>query len=93
MPLCIQIYSLLFSFIYGIFFFILLDLNYKLLYSDRVFIKLSGTLVFVIFNTLLYFVCLKRINNGIIHIYFLLCIIVGYLFSKYVIVRLINRFK
>lgn len=82
MILSIQIYSLLFSFLFGMLFYILLEINYKFLYSDKLLLKVLYTFIFVIFNTLLYFICLKKINNGIIHIYFLLLILLGYLLSK-----------
>ena len=72
MILRIQIYSLLFSFFYGIFVFFLLELNYKLLYTGKMLYKIIISLLFVMFISLLYFYGLLKINNGIIHIYFLI---------------------
>jgi len=88
MILSIQIYSLLFSFLYGIIFHILLEINYKFLYNDNLILKIIYTTIFIIFNTLLYFICIKKINNGIIHIYFLLSILAGYLVSKLLLKKL-----
>ena len=88
MVLTIQIYSLLFSFFYGMFFYILLEINYKFLYSDKLLFKIFYTLIFILFNTLLYFICLKKINNGIIHFYFILSILLGYLVLKLIIKRI-----
>ena len=84
MILSIQIYSFLYSFCYGVFFFILLEINYKIIYSENKYIKVIGTLVFILFNSLLYFIGLKSINNGIIHIYFLLTVLCGYFFSFFI---------
>lgn len=81
MLLSIQIKSLLFSFIYGIFFFIMLEINYKFIYNDKIIIKMLFTFIFVFFHTLLYFICLIYINNGIVHVYFLLMILVGFIIS------------
>ena len=81
MILRIQIYSLLFSFFYGIFVFFLLELNYKLLYTGKMLYKIIISLLFVMFISLLYFYGLLKINNGIIHIYFLIVMFTGYMLS------------
>lgn len=81
MPLSIQIYSLLFSLVFGIFFFIMLEINSRFIYDCNIIVKLVFTFLFVLFITFLYFICLLKINNGIVHIYFLLMVLVGYLVS------------
>ena len=81
MILRIQIYSLLFSFFYGIFVFFLLELNYKLLYTGKMLYKIIISFLFVMFISLLYFYGLLKINNGIIHIYFLIVMFTGYMLS------------
>lgn len=78
MTLKIQIISLIVSFLYGIFFSFLLNINYKLIYNNNKFIKIIGTLIFVLFNSLLYFLILLKINNGIVHIYCILALIIGF---------------
>lgn len=93
MVLTIQVYSLLFSFFYGMFFYFLLEINYKFLYNDKFIFKFIYTLVFILFNTLLYFVCLKRINNGVVHIYFLLVILLGYIIAKFLLKKIIRLHK
>ena len=89
MILRIQIYSLLFSFFYGIFVFFLLELNYKLLYTVKMLYKIIISFFFVMFISLLYFYGLLKINNGIIHIYFLIVMFTGYMLS-FVIYSKIN---
>ena len=91
MNLTVQIISFIFSFFYGIFFEILLELNIKIIYSSKLFIKLIGTFLFVIFNSLLYFFILLKINNGILHFYFFLCIILGYTLMCKVRKKMLNR--
>lgn len=78
MTLKIQIISLIVSFLYGIFFSILLNINYKVIYNNNKFIKIIGTLLFVIFNSLLYFLILLKVNNGIVHIYCIFALIFGF---------------
>jgi len=91
MSLSIQILSFVISFFYGIFFEILLELNTKIIYSSKLIVKIIGTFLFVLFNTLLYFIILLKINNGILHVYFFLCIILGYTLSCKVTKKIINR--
>lgn len=78
MSLKVQVISFLFSFFYGIFFEILLSVSEKILYSSKLIVKIIGSLLFVLFTTLLYFVILIKINNGVLHVYFFLCILLGY---------------
>ena len=84
-----QILSLLFSFIYGNFVFWLLEINYRLLYEGKIVYRVIISFLFVIFISLLYFIGLFKINNGIIHIYFFIVLLTGYLLS-FVIYRKIN---
>ncbi len=89
MILKIQIYSLLFSFFYGIFVFFLLEINYKLLYTGKIIYRIIISFLFVMFISLLYFYGLLKINNGIIHIYFLIAMFTGYVLS-FVVYRKIH---
>jgi hypothetical protein len=82
MSLKLQIISLIVSFLYGIFFSIFLNINYKLIYNDNKIYKIVGTFIFIIINVLLYFLIMEKINNGIIHIYCLISILLGYLIQN-----------
>ncbi len=78
MPLNIQINSLLFCLLYGIFFGILYGMNYKILYESKIIFRIIITFLFIIDNILFFYLILLRINNGIIHPYFILMLIMGY---------------
>lgn len=82
MNLKLQIITLIFSFLYGIFFCILLNINYKFLYSNKKFFKIISTMLFIIFNVLLYFIILRKINNGIFHPYFVIMLTLGFFTSN-----------
>ena len=82
MNLRVQIVALLASFSYGMFFYLVLELSFKIIYSGNLLIKIFGTFLFVLFHSLLYFLLLMRINNGYVHNYFFLCLLVGYLLCK-----------
>ena len=89
MILRVQILSLIYSFFFGIILFILLELNYKFLYSGKLIYKIILSFLFVISLSLLYFVGLIKVNNGIIHVYFFLSLLTGY-WSSFIIYRKIN---
>ena len=82
MILKIQIYSLLFSYLYGLIFYFLVRLNKKYLYNNKLSFVID--ILFVIDNVLLYFIILRYINNGIFHIYFSLMIILGFTTSHFI---------
>jgi len=91
MILKIQIFSLLYSFIYGIIFYILLEVNQKFLYEGKIVYRIIISFLFVIFISLLYFLILIKINNGILHLYFFLTMFTGYLLSFVIYKKLIVK--
>ena len=83
MNIRIQIITLLLSFIYGIFFSFFLSLNYKFIYGDKKFFKIIISFLIVIVNVLLYFIILKKINNGIFHIYEVISLSLGFIIENW----------
>ena len=90
MDLNIQLVTLLISFLYGIFFSICLDINYHFFRSGDKWYKILLSFVFIIVNVLLYFILLKKFNNGILHMYGVFAIIIGVLLEHF-ITKTINR--
>ena len=82
MNLELQIQSLIFSFVFGLFFSLMFNLFYKYLFRGKVFFRIISNFIFVMANTLLYFLCLKLINNGIIHIYFIIMLFLGFILGN-----------
>lgn len=78
MNLKLQIISLSFSFLYGIVVYFLVSINYKYLFFSKFVEKIIISVLFVLDNLLFYFLVLRMINDGIIHVYFLFCILIGY---------------
>lgn len=78
MDLKIQIISLSFSFLYGLFMYFMISINYKYLFMSKLIERIVISILFIVDNLLLYFLILRFINDGIIHVYFLLCILFGY---------------
>lgn len=78
MTLDVQIISLVFSYSFGIFFSLFLNLNHKIIFNSHKFIKILGTSLVVLISNLTYFIILMKINNAIFHPYELLMIILGF---------------
>lgn len=92
MELKIQFISLSFSFLYGMFFSFLINLNYSLLYNSKKNVQLLISIFFILDNVLLYFLILQKINNGIIHIYLMIAFLSG-VFIEHVLGQIIAKFK
>lgn len=90
MSLRIQIYSLLFSLVFGFVFGILTNLNYKYLFQNKILWSFFTNIFFCIDMALLYFFCIKFINNGVLHYYFGIVLVVGFYFG-YLVSRPIRK--
>lgn len=91
MCLEVQLQSMIFSLLYGIFFSLLLSLNYKILFTSKKVTRVIASVLFVIDNVFLYFIILCHINGGMLHIYFMMLLVVGFVLGNFVIKIL--RFK
>ncbi len=81
MALQIQILSLVYSFVFGIFFGFCVNFHYDFLFSRKKWFQILINFIFVIDMALIYFLVLKIINGGVLHCYFYLLIFFGFLFS------------
>ena len=88
MKLNIQIYSFLYSFLFGCGFNLLLELFNKLAVKLSIMLRIILSFLFIFILAGIYFWGLLFINNGVLHIYFLLAILVGYIFVYKVVCSL-----
>ena len=79
MSLDVQIKTIIISILFGIFLNFFLMFNKKILYNKNIYIKIIGTFAITILLTFIYFLLLQNVNDGIFHIYEILCITIGYL--------------
>ncbi len=93
MDLKLQILSILFSFGYGIISSYLYNLNYNFIHDTTILYKLVINILFCVNLGLIYFILIKVINYGVVHIYFVFSFIVGFVLfvNKYKFLR--NVFK
>lgn len=93
MDIKVQIISLLISFIYGVFFSNMIKINYNLIKIKNNIIKNIVTFIFILSLSLIYFIVLYKINNGIIHSYFVISLILGFIFESSNIIKKIKYLK
>ncbi len=78
MNLEIQIQSIVFSFVFGLFLSLIYNICYFLLYNKYIVIKALSNLIYSVLMSLLYFKLNYLINSGIIHPYFIFLLIIGF---------------
>ena len=78
MSLKIQLLSLGFSFVFGIIFSIFITINHKILFLSKKSIRVISNFLFLFDMALCYFLVIKYINGGILHIYFFIMLIIGW---------------
>ena len=74
----LQIISFLVSFIYGIFFYFLTVINFKLIESLKVYLKHILTFIYTIDMTIIYIIIIYHLNKGYFHIYFIMMVFIGF---------------
>lgn len=74
----IQIISFLCSFLYGNFFYLTSVFHYRLIFNRSSIIKYFITIVYTFDIALLYVLLMYKINYGVIHIYFVLILFLGF---------------
>ncbi|MGN1000427.1 MAG: spore cortex biosynthesis protein YabQ [Bacilli bacterium] len=79
MKLEIQLQSLVMSFLFGMFFSLIFNIFYRRIFRIKKHLRLITTILFLLINTTLYFWLLVLVNDGIVHIYFLISILFGFL--------------
>lgn len=85
----IQLLSFLFSFLFGILFSFLSRYHYDLVYKLKSIWQYVLSFVFILDISFFYILALYFINNGVIHLYFVLLTFLGYAVEKklYLVVK------
>lgn len=84
----IQIKLILFSFIFGFFFSLMLEIFNKKIEKCKKSVKTILSFLVVFLSTIIYFEGIKKIGNATFHIYSILTIIIGFI-SYDLLIRLI----
>ncbi len=76
----IQLICMLGSFIFGVCLYYMNKINIRLISNKNILIKTIISSLYLFNVSLLYVVLLYKINSGVLHIYFVFLIIIGYIF-------------
>ena len=86
-----QLISFLISFIYGILFYFLTILNFKLIDKCRVLIKHFITFVYVLDIAIIYIIIFYHLNKGYFHLYFILTVLLGFIIGLVINKKIISK--
>ena len=89
----IQLISFLFSFIFGILFYLLTIFNFYLIKDLKVLWKHILTFIYVLDITIIYIILLYKLNNGYFHIYFILMVMFGFTIALIINKKILNNFN
>ena len=84
MGLTEQFLSFILSFFFGIFIYIIFKYNKKYLYDKNIIKRFLFATIFFVDIVLLYFLLMKNINGGVINLYFIMFVLLGIVYKKYV---------
>ena len=84
MTLEIQIQSIAFSIFFGLFISFSFNLIYLFFFNSKKILSILSICIYLYINFTLYFFLLKKINCGIVHNYFLLAVILGFVLGTIV---------
>ena len=92
MDLETQIQSVAISIFFGLFVSLTFNLLYPFVLKLNKTVKFFITFLYVFINVTLFFLLLMLVNNGIIHIYFLLSLLIGFCIGNKTTKRLRYKF-
>ena len=77
--LSIQLKLIIFSFIFGFFFSLLIEWFNKISKNYKNYLKIVLSFILIFIMSLIYFIGCQKISNAIFHNYNILCIVIGYI--------------
>jgi len=86
-----QLISFLVSFIFGILFYFVTILNFKLIENLKRYVQHILTFIYVIDVTIIYIIIFYHLNKGYFHIYFILMVFVGFFIGYFLYKRIISK--
>ena len=88
MELIKQILTIIISISFGSVFYILIKINKRILFETKILIRIISNFIFILDMTLIYFLIMKYINNGVVTYYSYLLIILGILLTETLLTKI-----
>lgn len=86
-----QLISFFISFIFGIFFFFLTEINFKLIKDLKRYLQHILTFIYVLDIIISYIIIFYHLNKGYFHIYFILMVFIGFLVGYIINKKVISK--
>lgn len=83
-----QLYTILFSIIYGAISYIMFILNKRFILERNIFKKFIFNFIFILDSVLIYFIILRYLNDGILTYYSYLFIFLGIIILRTIIYKI-----
>ena len=91
--LSLQFKLIIFSFIFGFMFSVMLELFNKKIKKYSIILEIILSFIFIIIMTYIYFIGIQKIGNAIFHIYSILSIIIGFVIYNIILKIIANNNK
>ena len=88
-----QFKLIIFSFIFGFMFSVMLELFNKKIKKYSIILEIILSFIFIIIMTYIYFIGIQKIGNAIFHIYSILSIIIGFVIYNIILKIIANNNK
>lgn len=88
-----QIKLIVFSFIFGFIYSFFIGFNYNLIYNQNKFIKISSSFLCIVVGVLAYFIMINKVASGILHIYSLLLVTIGFISEAWISKIIVSKNK
>jgi len=89
----VQVITLLFNLLYGFLFFFICKLNYFLVKSEVILLKVFVTVICVLDISMIYLIIIYKLNFGIFHIYYFLFFLLGFYIAHKSDVKIMSTIK
>lgn len=89
----IQIKLIIFSFLFGFSFSIILEIFNKNIIHLKYFEQIILSFFIVVFMSFIYFIGIQKIGNGIFHIYSIISIVLGFISYNFILKLIANNKK
>ncbi len=74
----LQLLTFFVSFVYGVIFYFLTILNFKLLSCEKKWLQHLITVIYVLDIIIIYTIIIYKLNHGYFHIYFIIMVLIGF---------------
>lgn len=91
--LSLQFKLIIFSFIFGFMFSVILEVFNKKIKKYSTIVEILLSFIFIIIMTYIYFIGIQKIGNAIFHIYSVLSIIIGFVIYNIILKIIANNNK